>query len=343
MIQNHEHSINKLPPAVVIGNFRVMHRSGVAFARASMKLAQQGYQLQETPHFLLAHSSKSARTTLIHRFHRDEINNNITDYLLEELGHLMTSDQAFSEALIGIVDSIDPYDIRGAWNLFSLNTFQRLREKISRRPEPLAQSRSIEAFAEIYRRLFTLRQGASLLDVGCACAFWPLLVAEQERIPHGRIVGIDNRQDAINLSTNLALLIKRDDIEFVQMDVLSPDFMQLGRFDTVTAIHVLEHLSDEQLPLAFEQLLAVTSQRLIIAVPYEQQATAAYGHEQVFTPEILAFWGQRCVDWLDGDARFWCEAVAGGLLVIDRKDDPSEKEYGEVSTVAECISILTTT
>jgi hypothetical protein len=137
--------MSKLPPAVVIGNFRIIHRPGAAFARIKTKFAQQGYQLQETPHFLLAHSSTSTKTTLIHRFHRDEINNDLPDYLLEELGHLMTSDRAFSEVLIGIVDSVDPYDIRGTWNLFLLNTLQRLREKLSQRPEPLAHPRSISS------------------------------------------------------------------------------------------------------------------------------------------------------------------------------------------------------
>jgi 2-polyprenyl-3-methyl-5-hydroxy-6-metoxy-1,4-benzoquinol methylase len=326
LTQHRERPMRKLPPAVVVGNYRVIHRPGASFERTKLQLAQQEYQVQETLHFLLARSSESSKITLIHRFPREEINNNITDYLLEELGPLMTSDQAFSEALIGIVDSVDPHDIRGAWNLFSLNTFQRLREKISRRPGPPLHPRSIDAFAEIYRRLLTLRRDASLLDVGCACAFWPLLVAEQERVVSGRIVGIDIRQDAINLSSNLALLMKRNEVEFVRMDALSSDLMQLGRFDTVTAIHVFEHLSDEQLPLAFEQLLAVTSQRLIIAVPYEQQATAAYGHEQVFTPEILASWGQRCVHWLGGNAGFWCEEVAGGLLVIDREKAHSDAD-----------------
>ena len=91
----------------------------------------------------------------------------------------------------------------------------------------------------------------------------------------------------------------------------------MGTFDTVTAIHLLEHLPEAQLPLAFGHLRQVTRHRLVVAVPYETEATRAYGHEQVFTRETLEHWGQWCVESLDGAARFWCEDVAGGLLIID--------------------------
>jgi hypothetical protein len=59
----------------------------------------------------------------------------------------------------------------------------------------------------------------------------------------------------------------------------------------------------------------------MVAVPYETEATWAYGHEQTFTRETLEHWGQWYVESLDRAARFWCEDVAGGLLVIDRSTD----------------------
>jgi len=64
--------------------------------------------------------------------------------------------------------------------------------------------------------------------------------------------------------------------------------------------------------------LKVTGYRLIIAVPYEQQAISAYGHEQVFTQEKLKQWGQWSIESIGGSSRYWCEDVAGGLLIIDR-------------------------
>jgi hypothetical protein len=42
----------------------------------------------------------------------------------------MTSDQAFGHVMIGVVNSIKPHDPVGAWDIFSLNTLQRLHEHL---------------------------------------------------------------------------------------------------------------------------------------------------------------------------------------------------------------------
>jgi hypothetical protein len=129
---------------------------------------------------------------------------------------------------------------------------------------------------------------------------------------------VDNRLDAVHLSQHLAALTHHQDLTFLQLDLVSPQFVEeVGTFDTVTAIHLLEHLPEAQLPLAFQHLLQVTRHRLMVAVPYEIEATKAYGHEHVFTRGALEYWGQWCVEALDGAARYWCEDVAGGLLIID--------------------------
>jgi hypothetical protein len=202
--------------------------------------------------------------------------------------------------------------------MFSLNTLQRFRDYLDADTLPYP-STTIGACATIYRRLFSFKVGVSLLDVGCACAFWPTLVAERDPDAHGRIVGVDNRLDAIHLSEHMAALTDRHDLTFLQLDLLGPQFVEeLGTFDTVTAIHILKHLPEEHLPLALEHLLHVTHHRLIVAVPYEAEATRAYGHEQVFTREKLEHWGHWCVEALGGTACYWCEEVAGGLLVVDR-------------------------
>jgi len=305
----------------VIGNFKVMHRPDGQFEATKARLAQQGFQLEETEHFLLARPAETDRVILVHRFQSSEVDNNLVDCLMQELPHLMTSEQAFGHAMIGVVHSIKPHDLVGAWGIFSLNTLQRLRghldENTSQNP-----SSTIEACATIYRRLFSLKVGVSLLDVGCACAFWPVLVAERESNAQGRIVGVDNRLDAIHLSQHMAALTHKQDLTFLQLDLLSPQFVEeVGTFDSVTAIHLLEHLPEAQLPLAFQHLLQATRHRLMVAVPYETEATKAYGHEHVFTQETLEHWGQWCVEALDRAACFWCEDVAGGLLVIDRSTD----------------------
>lgn len=309
---------NKLPPTIVIGNFKVMHRPNGLYQKTKIRLAHQGFHLEETAHFLLARPADTNCTILVHRFLPSEIDNNLVDCLMQKLPGLMTSDQAFGHALIGIVTSIKPRDPVDAWGIFSLNTFQRFREYLAENAMQYPPT-TIGASATIYRRLFSLKMGVSLLDVGCACAFWPMLVAERDPEAHGRIVGVDTRLNAIHLSQNLAALTNIHDLIFLQRDLLSPQFAEeLGTFDTVTAIHILEHLPEEQLRLAFEHLLQVTHHRLIVAVPYEAEATRAYGHEQVFSREKLEHWGQWCVESIDGTGHYWCEEEVGGLLIIDR-------------------------
>ncbi|MBA2287379.1 MAG: methyltransferase domain-containing protein [Ktedonobacteraceae bacterium] len=305
-------------PTIVIGHFKVMYRPGAAFEHTRARLILQEFQVEATPHFLLAHKPESQWTVVVHRFPLEEVDNNIGHYLMQELTPygLMESDEAFGSAFVGVINAIAPRSPADAWALFSLNTLRHLQQKLHE-PQPQSPEQdAISAFAEIYRRLLSLRTGTSLLDVGCACAFWPILVAEQD--PQARIVGIDTRRDAIVLSTSMARLLQCETVAFTQADLLSPELLHLGTFDTVTAIHLLEHIPEDQHLQAFKHLLAVSHSRLIIAVPYEQEATKAYGHEIVFTREKLEAYGEHCVTMLEGAGRYWCEEVAGGLLVVER-------------------------
>src|SRR5712691_11086630 len=121
---------NKLPPSIVIGNFKVMHRPEGLYQTTKARLAQQGFQLEETSHFLLARPADTDRVILVHRFLPVEVDNNLVDCLMQELSGLLTTDQAFGHAMIGVVNSIKPYDPVGAWGMFSMNTLQRLREQL---------------------------------------------------------------------------------------------------------------------------------------------------------------------------------------------------------------------
>ncbi len=62
----------------------------------------------------------------------------------------------------------------------------------------------------------------------------------------------------------------------------------------------------------------MTKRRLLIAVPYEEQAETAYGHEQVFSHEKLEQWGKWCVEKMEGKGQAFCEDVMGGILTIER-------------------------
>ena len=168
-----------------------------------------------------------------------------------------------------------------------------------------------------------------------------MLVAQREPIAQKSIVGVDNRLDAIHLSQHMAALTHHQDLIFLQLDLLSPQFVEeVGTFDTVTAIHLLEHLPQAQLPLAFQHLLQVTRHRLMIAVPYETEATRAYGHEHVFRRNTLEYWGQWCVEALDGCAGYlrhpFKKRERANLRSINSREDPhTTKETDDILSLYE--------
>nr|BBH95420.1 hypothetical protein KTA_36190 [Thermogemmatispora argillosa] len=294
---------------------------------------RQGWSLRRTPHFLAfrRQQAREEERVLIHRLSIEESDNRLVDYLQQELvsiGWLQGEDD-FNATLNALIVSFGPTEPLQAWRRFALNTFARLSALIAPAPpgvdpgEKKDSGETITAFAAIYRRLLTLLQGGSLLDVGCACAYWPLLVVKGGHCSPGPIVAVDRRVEALRLSALVAeALGLTDRLHLVQLDLLQPAFLRLGQFDTVTAIHLLEHLDESDLPRALDQLLHVTRRRLLIAVPYEERAQECYGHRQIFSAEKLQFWGQWCCERLEGRASYWCEDLLGGLLVIERLGHP---------------------
>ncbi len=106
---------------------------------------------------------------------------------------------------------------------------------------------------------------------------------------------------------------------FIQADLLARDFATIGHFDTVTALHVLEHFTEGDMYQVLSNLLKVTVQRLILAVPYEEgEPERAYDHKQLFSREKLEGVGRWCLkQWEGGSMRY--EDSSDGLLVIERR------------------------
>jgi SAM-dependent methyltransferase len=291
--------------------------------RALKRLLTRGYQAQSTAHFVVCRKPETDRIVLLHRFRQDEIDANLFRLLNDELAPLgiIPSTRDYGALLFALLASPfpSPRDQRAIWRHFCLTTLCRLRE-LMEYPPPLETDSHLVAFAAIYRRVCELAVGQRLLDVGSSFGFLPVLLAEQ--LPQGHIVGCDNNPDLIPIASDLARISGASQVTFHLQDVLAADFVDLGTFETVTALHLLEHLTEEELPIALTHLLAVTAHRLLIAVPYEETVQSLYGHHQVFTPDTLRQWGVWCVAALDGAATSWCEEVKGGLLIIERKGEP---------------------
>jgi 2-polyprenyl-3-methyl-5-hydroxy-6-metoxy-1,4-benzoquinol methylase len=285
------------------------------------RFAEGDYNFQETPHFMLCARTAAPTTVLIHWLSPEEIDADIGKKFMRELKPLgLISDaQHFGQVFAAVVFSLYPYNPQQALHLYADNTMRRYRNLIEseRIVSPLSDS-TIHDFAEVYRKVIHLRTGESFLDAGCSFGFLPLLIAE--RFPSlTRVVGIDIETDPFPIMRAIAEEQQLNHVRFIQADLLADDFASLGIFDTVTAIHILEHFHESDMYRVLTNLLRITSQRLILAVPYESdEPEIAYGHEQLFSRSKLDAVGTWCLRQLKGRGKISYEECAGGLLLIER-------------------------
>jgi len=308
--------------SVLVGDMIVVNGHGVSQTLLKQRFAEGGYLVQETPHFLLFTRSEAPTTILVHRFTPEEMNADIKHYVVYELKPLGLIQQSsdFGAIFSGVIGSFFPKDAHFAWHEFGAKTLQRFLLFLStaRTPTVFNFYATIGIFANWYQRVCELCVGESFLDAGCESGFLPLIIAE--RIPFmERIIGVDIRPDLFEVMGEIAQERQMNCVHFVQADLLAGDFTKLGTFDTVTALGVIEHFSEAEMCQVLSNLLAVTKQRLILTVPYEEQPEILYEHKQLFTRAKLEATGEWCIQQLQGAGRIWCEDCDGGLLLIERR------------------------
>ena len=309
--------------SVHIGEFIVVNGYHANRTLLAQRFQEGGYQVQQTPHFLLFTRKPAPSTILVHWFAPEEISTNVPHYVVEELRPygVITRSQQLGELMTGIVaGSLYPNDIRRAWNAFGANTLQRLLIFLNSATTPaLPDYDTLGASARLYQRVCELCVGERFLDAACNGGFLSLLLAE--RMPFvTEAVGVDIDAEVFRVAQQLAEERHLSCVRYEQADLLSETFPALGQFDTVTALHVLEHFSEQEMYRVLTNLLQVTVHRLILAVPYEQgEPTLAYGHQQLFTRPKLEAVGAWCLKQLQGAGRMFCDDFIGGLLLIERR------------------------
>lgn len=316
------HRVRKISPAgkaIPVDDVIGINGYRVHLAHLKQRFAEGGYQLHETPHFLLFTRNIAPTIIIVHWFAPEEIDDAISSYFLNELQPLgvLTKARDMEKLYSAVVGSLAPFDLRSAWKLYGINTVQNYRKLLANVSDPLLSPAPLHSFARLYRRIHELHSGKSLLDVGCAFGFLPLLIAQS--LPLVDVVGVDISAEAFTYTPDVAHALLLDNVRFTTANVLAPDFHMLGSFDTVTALHVLEHLTETETPVALTHLLQVAKQRLIIAVPYEQgKPVILHGHKQLFSRSKLEAVGHWCLQQWNMQGSMHYEDCADGLLVLDR-------------------------
>jgi SAM-dependent methyltransferase len=177
-----------------------------------------------------------------------------------------------------------------AWAGFYSRSLDRLDELVRRpnrdEPDPADPCGSLAEFAPIYAQAETLvaqAGAASVLDLGSCFGFFPLRLA---------LAGPERAVSAADVSAGTCTLLRRVAGRLgVPLPVLHCDAAAVpladGAVETVTLLHVLEHVDAEHGRRILTESLRLARRQVIVAVPLEPEATAAYGHVRTISLDDL--------------------------------------------------------
>ncbi len=268
-------------------------------------LALRAARASESPHFAVF--ALDGVTVVLHRLEPAAVDNDLAELVAGELvrpGRVAVP-RAFERCFAGVVLS-SASSSSDAWGAFYENTLSRLEQAAS---SSHPSSGPVGVFGRIYGHARSLVASSSLLDVGTCFGFFPLLLQRLE--PHLAVTALDLSAPMLDLARDAdASLHHTATVEFVRGDARDLPFAD-GSFDTVTALHLLEHLDSSSASRALREMCRVARRRVIVAVPLEKEPDPAYGHVQSFDREALIALGEK-TDW-----RCDFENYLGGWLVLE--------------------------
>lgn len=238
----------------------------------------------ETAHFTIFALGRT--TVVLHRLEPGEIDNDLAELVAGELVRpgLVAGPAAFERCFAGVVLSAASSP-GAAWRAFYGNTLSKL-ERAAREPPGHTPT---AAFGGIYAHAASLVAGGSLLDVGTCFGFFPLLLRGWSPAPG--ITAVDLSAATLDLAAEAASRLRVEAIEFARGDARDLPFSD-DCFDTVAALHVLEHLDAGSARRAVGEACRVARRRVVVAVPLEETPDPAYGHVQGFDRETLVGLGE---------------------------------------------------
>ncbi len=241
-----------------------------------------------TDHFCLW--ERGRRIEVSHWLRPDQLDNDLAGLLADELfapGWLSGGD-IFERVFTGVVRSC----VHGpllAWSTFYGNTLARIHQCLCAPTAADAKARTpISAFAPVYAHALQLITAGQVLDVGSCFGFLPLLLAER---PANTVTASDLSSGTMRLLKAVAAARGSPLSTLVCEAAHIP--VPAGWADTVSVIHLLEHVNPNHGSAVIREALRVARRQVVVAVPIEDQPTAAYGHVRTFDLRQLGELGDR--------------------------------------------------
>lgn len=224
-----------------------------------------------------------------------DIGERLIPMITAQARHVGLSQREFELVLVGLVRTTvsNPID---AWATYYRNS---LDELLSGAAE----------FAPIHTRAEALVVG-SVLDMGSCFGFFPLRLAMKGH----SVTATDLSAGTMRLLATVAphLGITLDTVVCDAVDVPVAD----SSVDTVTALHLLEHVDAAAGARIVAEALRIARRRVVVAVPFEDETTACHGHVRTFDDAALIELGRS------SGAQFETSEHHGGWLVIDKASTP---------------------
>ncbi|WP_299052642.1 mycofactocin oligosaccharide methyltransferase MftM [uncultured Nocardioides sp.] len=239
-----------------------------------------------TPHFDVLLGPGPVRVT--HSIGPDEVDDDLAGLLADELfrpGWLRGSEM-FERLFTGVVRSVDD-DAVTAWTAFYRNTLARAADP---GPPPAGTDPgahgTIAGYAPVWDHALPYAEGsASVLELGSCFGFFALRLAQEGH----RVTASDVSPGTVDLLARIApaLGLPVGAVVADAAHVPAPD----SSYDTVIALHLLEHLDPDHGDRVVAEALRVARRRVVVAVPLEDVADDTWGHVRTVSLADLEAWG----------------------------------------------------
>ncbi|WP_066909618.1 mycofactocin oligosaccharide methyltransferase MftM [Millisia brevis] len=228
-----------------------------------------------------------------HGLQPKELGERLVADITARVGSIGGRQDEFESVMVGLVLSTVP-DPLDAWATYYRNSMADLLSGTA-------------DFAPIHQRAQELVTG-SVLDMGSCFGFFPIRLA---------MAGVPVTATDIHLGTTRMIdaVVPRLGVDLPTITCTAADVPLPDRsVDTVTALHLLEHVDPQIGRAVVAEAIRLARRRVVIAVPFENEATACHGHVRIFDLGALDALGR------DTGLPFRTSEYHGGWLILETAD-----------------------